>query len=215
MKKPRLDLRIIKPADCVLAIAIPVSRQSFEAQLERPGQGKLVGGYTDWERYRRFFADRAATMLPRISQLGALVETNLTLDDFGRLLRGNPDVIILLAHWKEPEPGNPGSSGRTKGTVEFADGFAEVADIVARIPLDTESFIDLNVCTSEPLSVAIKRDRPLCLTHSMPKRRVTAIIWLTFYETLMHNLRQRDLTYLEAINDVAIEFSRQSHGQKA
>ncbi len=212
MKKPRFDRRIIKPTDCVLAIAVPVTRQSFEAQLERPGRGKLVGGCTDWQRYRRNFADRAATLLPRIRRLGARVVTNLTRDDFGRLLRGNPEVVILLAHWKEPQPE---SSDRTKDAVEFADGFIEVADIVARIPPDAESFIDLSVCTSEPLSVAIKRDRPLCLTHSMPKRRVTAIVWLTFYTSLMHHLRQRDSTYLEAINDVAIEYWRQSHGRKA
>lgn len=217
MNTLRLDRRIVKPTDCALALAIPVSRQSFEAQLDRPGQGKLVDGCVDWRRYRRNFADRAADLLPRIRRLDVRVETDLTLDGFGRLLREDLDVVILMAHWLEPRPGPEDAAGsvRTQGAVELADGFVEVADAVARIPHDAELFIDLSVCQSEALSVAIKRDRPLCLTRSTPRRRVTPIVWLTFYDVLMHRLRERDSTYLEAIHDVALAFWSQRHGPTA
>jgi len=97
-----------KPSDCALLVALPTSREEYDADLRDPrkdyaraNQHKLLS-FSD--ATARQALDRAL-FIPVQSALrdarltGAEVVTPAGLADLGRALRAKP-VVVLLAHWK-------------------------------------------------------------------------------------------------------------------
>ena len=208
---PDLARRIVKPQDCVLACAFPTSRPAFDAHLERQERGKFASEVRNWDHYWAEVARPAARLLPRIRKLGACVEEHVTLADFGRLFREGFTVVILMAHWRNEKST---AENRAASAVEFADGFAGVDEVVARIPPDAARIIDLSVCTSKELTLAIRRDRQGCVTRSNPVKRVTPGPWFYVYFYVICKLHRHEMTYFEVLEKVILEIQSQTHGKK-
>ncbi len=188
--------RCIKPRDCVLALALPTTRATFE-RCRRRREGSFANLFIYWERYQREVMRPLDKVLPRMLRLGAHVVHDLALRDFGELFLQDFPVIILMAHWKP-------------GAVELADGFASVEAMIENVPPEAERIIDLAVCRPEPLTVALRRLRPRCLTR-FSHADATPALWTYFYYALLHQLRHQDLTYMNAVERTISHFRSESH----
>lgn len=197
---PGLARRIVTPRDCVLALAVPTSEAAFSTSRELVRDG-FASGFAGWEAYRAQLAKPAQRLLRAAGRLGAHIENNLTLAGFGELFERDFLVIILIAHWLD------------RGGVELADGFAAVESVVGQVPPDAARIIDFGICHPAPLVVALRSQRPTCLIRSTPTRKTTPGIWLYFYFLLMHQLRRRQTTYLEAIEQIKLELWKQIREQ--
>ena len=137
------------------------------------------------------------TVLPQMRRMGVEVVTDIELGDYGRLLRRDFKVIILMAHW----------SGRT---VEFADGFAEVPAILDQFPPGIVRLFDLSICHPEPLAMAMRLRLPDDCLIRYGTSGATPALWLYFYLSLFHQLRNNKLSYLQAF-ELNMETWRASH----
>lgn len=200
MTDTALTRRILKPRDCVFALALPTVRREFDADCGRHDK-ELARVYGIWERYRQEVAAPADRLLPQMSDLGATVIRRVTLRRFGQLFHRDFAVIILMAHW------------RKSGAIELADGFAEVGEIIEAIPRNAGRILDLGACQPWPLTLAVRRERPGCVVR-MTDSDATPAIWLNFYALILHRLLAQRATYLEAVEMTIRELRKRTHGRK-
>ena len=203
-----LTERHIKPGDCVLAMAIPTTEREFYAQRDRGETDSFTGRFHSWDRYWSEVAGPASRLLPEIRKMGCQMRSNVCLRDIGSLFRTGSTVIIPMAHRRDATGGAPEA-------LELADGFAEVSEVVAQIPVEAECILDLSVCGARQLAVAIRRDRPASVTRSTPMDEVTPAAWFYIYFILLQQLKRKRISYYEALGNVISEIRRQTDGAAA
>jgi hypothetical protein len=188
-----ISKKIIKPENCVLAFGIPTSKEVFFNAQNHPNKDFAKKFKGIWAKYDLEIVSNIQKIDPILSELGATVVHNLTLDDFGNLFHNQKyDVIILFSHWKA-------------NAIEFHDGLAEIPAIINRIPTDFSGIIDLSVCHPEQLTIDLRKERPNCLVR-FTNQDATPYLWLSFYRALLHHLKQHERTYLEALEEVIAAF---------
>lgn len=188
-----ISQKIIKPADCILGFGIPTARAAFFADQQNPKKDFARRFDGIWNKYYFQIVKNLEKLLPIYEEAGLRVVHNMSLADFGAFFSDSKNkVIILFSHWHEDQ-------------VEFADGLVEIEAIVDKIPLNYEGIIDLCVCHPTQLSLAIREKRPYCLVRYIP-REATPAFWLYFYVVLFRYLEQKDISYLQALEDVIKQF---------
>ena len=189
--------RIIKPEKCVFCFGIPTSENSFYKDQKHPTKNFAKRFNGVWAKYDYQIVSHIKKIEPKIIKYGVTVVHGLTLQKFGKLLnKNNFLVIILFSHWEN-------------NALEFYDGFAEISAIVDEIPREFSGILDLSICHPIPLTIALKKERPNCLVR-FTNKEATPYLWLNFYETLFWHLKQQNLTYLKAIEEVVGAFLKES-----
>lgn len=188
--------RIIKPEQCVVGFGIPTSREGFlRAQASPANRDFVVNNCSDLRDYEREVLNYTDEMIPVLKGLGATVLPDLTLPGFGQLLKKNPPVVILFAHWRTD-------------SVEFNDGLARIEDVIKAVPPDYDGIIDLCVCHPKELALGLRRVRRECVVK-FPEDAATPALWLFFYEVLLTKLRDAEMTYLAAVESTISNFQRE------
>ncbi len=200
MTEPGVVRRIMTPSDCVFALALPSTRQEFDADRGRQDK-EFAGIYPVWERYRQEVAAPALRNLSRMQKLGATVVRRVTLDDLGQLFERDFAVIILMAHWRE------------SGAIELADGFAEVDAVLEAIPCGTERILDLGACQPWPLTLAVRRRRPDVFVR-MTDDKATPAFWLNIYYLVLFELCCQRQTYLQAVEKTILGVRKRTDGRE-
>ncbi len=180
---------IVKPENCVLAFGIPTSKAAFFSDLKR--LEKDFAKRFVWSRYYVQFIQELEEVTPLLKDLGVTIVTDLKLQDYGKLFQ-KYGVVILFSHWKENK-------------VEFEDGLQEIEKMIPLIPDTFDGTVDLCVCHPKNLAELIRREKPNCLVRYIDNE-ATPFLWLNFYSILFRHLKEQNLTYLKALEDVAIEF---------
>lgn len=183
--------KIIKPSNCVLGFGIPTSKNDFFRDQSDSNKdfAKMFNGM--WGKYYHQFIKDLERVEPLLKETGLNVKHNLKLSDYQSLFEGN-DVVILFSHWKNDR-------------IEFSDGLINIEDIIQAIPDEFTGIIDLCVCHPNKLAMKIRENKPNCLVRYIP-RAATPSSWLKFYSIFFTYLKQKDLTYLTALEDVISEF---------
>jgi hypothetical protein len=103
----------VSPIDCTLAIALPLTKQEFFADLH-PDAAKdyakfyrsQIWGKPDrdelWEKYHTNFVVLIEDVASEVEHLGVKVVRDLKLTDLPATLSG-PDVVSLVSHWRAAE----------------------------------------------------------------------------------------------------------------
>lgn len=109
--------KTITPTDCILAIALPLTRNDFFADLQsetrkdyaRFYRSQMWGRFSNedlWNKYEANFVTLVEGVAIEVERLGVKVVRNLKLGDIPYLF-SDRDVISLLSHWRgayiEPE----------------------------------------------------------------------------------------------------------------
>ncbi len=193
--------KIIEPADCAMAFAIPTSVQEFLDDLSHPRKefAKMFEQrYTVTDMRQEFQGQIGAyveDILPVIKELGVQIYTGVTLEKFGELLlAGKFQVIILFAHWDNM-------------AIEFHDGFHGVTAILEKVPENFAGILDLCVCHPRDLTVALRQHRPACLTKYIDNR-ATPYFWLFFYLALFKDLSSHNRSYPDSFDSTLREFRK-------
>jgi hypothetical protein len=102
----------VVPAECALAIGIPLTRAAFLEALAQPerwdlaaSEGRQFPGFTPEFLWSEFapIARGVSGVCDVAEQLGVLVRRSATLNEFGELLCVRPDqrkVVTLVSHWR-------------------------------------------------------------------------------------------------------------------
>ncbi|MDX2044364.1 MAG: hypothetical protein SF097_24355 [Acidobacteriota bacterium] len=189
--KPNISERIIRPEQCVFAFGIPLTKEAFLKDLGHPNKNFARKFHGVWEKYFEEIVSHFEMVRPRLIELGVALCPELTFEKFGHLLREGFDVIILFSHWEED-------------AIEFFDGFVDYRKIVETIPESFDGVLDLTVCHPERLVVALRGERTRCLIRSIrEKKKLIPHYWLYFFLALFTHLKFCNLTYLQAVEDVA------------
>jgi len=197
---PSSNQRDVKTWHCVLAFGIPISREEFLDALAMPSSRKSYANSFDggWNSYRSSrFLVTFNRLKPEFKRLKVNLLPNLTLDKFGELLRNDRySVITIFSHWDDDQ-------------LEFGGGFAEIPEIIARVPVDYDGVIDLSVCHPIPLVEGLisRPHRKYQVRSNFEK--ASPRIWLHFYHLLYANLLLQDLTFAEAFEKTVEEFREQ------
>jgi len=103
----------VSPSDCTLAIALPLTKEAFLADLH-PDAAKdyakyyrsQIWGQPDreelWGRYQSNFVALVERVATEVERLGVTVVRDLKLTDLPSTLNG-PDVVSLVSHWRAAE----------------------------------------------------------------------------------------------------------------
>jgi hypothetical protein len=175
-----------------MALGIPTSQESFlrAQQSDRADFARrFLGG---WEQYHHLLGADLEEMAALLRGWGVVVVRDASLEDFAELFAGKFDVVILFSHWNT-------------GAVEFADGLAPVPAVIERIPPAFSGMLDLCVCHPLELVRQLRQDRPALIVKHL-SAEAAPHYWLKFYAILFHQLHSRELTYVEAIEEVAGAF---------
>jgi len=181
-----ISQKIVKPENCALAIAIPLSIEAFKSDKDSHNKSfaKLYRG--GWPQYSHAIITPFQRHMPEIIRLKVQFRTGLTLQEFGDLFHSEGiDVVILFTHWDT-------------NTVEFFDGPANIAAIVKKVPRAYSGILDLCVCQQAELASVLRQKRPDCII-GFTNRRATPYRWLYFYVLVFKYLSEYELTYFEAV----------------
>jgi hypothetical protein len=141
------------PADCAVAFAIPVRRDQFERgaqsancdfvpRLVEANPGRSLASL--WEEYCPL-AGYALDLAAEARRAGALVEEDVSITGWSRLLRHRP-VVVLVAHWRRGEA----------DAIEFAESLYPPNEVADAVPADFSGVLDFTTCYSLHLAAAVK-----------------------------------------------------------
>ncbi|KAA6461263.1 hypothetical protein DYQ86_13575 [Acidobacteria bacterium AB60] len=184
--------RVVKPAECVLAFGIPTTRESFERALTVSGTDYAKQFRGGWSQYYALLAKDVENVESPLREEGVTIVHDLTLEGFAALFERPFPAIILFSHWKED-------------AVEFSDGMASAGAVLAAVPEQFDGILDLCVCHPMALVAALHKQRPGCLVKYLPVE-AKPHFWMYFYKALFLHLKQSDVSYLTAIQEVACAF---------
>lgn len=91
--------RVVKPADCTFAVAIPTTEPAFRGALCRLAAADFVAQCPVWAKYRHDVVEPFVKTVPSFATLGVNVRTDVSFTDFRNLLGTRPRVVTLFAHW--------------------------------------------------------------------------------------------------------------------
>jgi hypothetical protein len=199
--KALISQRIVKPRNCAIAFGIPTSEAAFFEALQNPeGRDFVPNCLPVWAKYYLEIVVHFEGVRPAFEGLGVTVATDVSLVNFGTLLkRSDIDVIILFSHWGEDQ-------------VEFADSLHAISEVMEQIPQTFSGFLDLCVCHPEKLAIEMRKNRQEALTRYIPVR-ATPYIWLYFYLTVLKLLEGKNMTYMEALDEARELALRDGHGK--
>ena len=188
--------RGLKPHNCLLGIAVPLSREQFFHDLKPETEKDFVKSRArrmqlnaealwtiDYEPMVRFVNITTRELM----NLGVTVITNFTLNDLTKI--GNMDVFTLIAHWNE-----------NKSTIELNDKMVTTETLVGQVPVDFKGIFDLTVCHSINLQTAIKkRFSNLVIAN---EHAASVEYRLINYKYCMLYVRDKECTYIDALTEI-------------
>jgi hypothetical protein len=189
------------PAQCALAIALPLSETEFFADASRAAKDFVPRWLEQhqgwdprrvWQRYEPY-ARFALHVAAQTREAGVLVRLRASLADWAGLLRER-HAVALFAHLC-------GEAGNVR--VEFADGLHPMDELLAAIPADHGGTLDLTVCNSLELVRAIKTRCPRCTVISN-KREARLDYRLAIYRQAVQLLATRRFSYVDALAEVQL-----------
>lgn len=192
MTKDRAQL-IMKPSDCTLVFGIAASVEEYERQRLKPDRYDFMS-VLDKEGYCMAVLNDMDRLLPAIAQTGARIETGVSLQGFGSLLRDpSRSVVTLFSHWKED-------------SVQFADGLMKIQQFIEMVPFDFRGVLDLCVCHPVGLAARLRAERPHIGFIKYIDTSATVSLWLWFYAALFRRLATEQSTWLNALAATVTEF---------
>ncbi len=197
---------ITRPADCLLAIALPVSEQAimhdislgdekdFARHLLRSTGAQDAADLWHNRGYGAFMT-RFTQNLLELQSLGITVMPIFKLSDLRDICM--PDkpayrVVTLFAHW---------SNGCNR--VELSDGLHAAETVATSIHPDYKGIFDLTVCHSVEMQKAIKSVRPGCIVMAN-ERTANLQFRAVFYKNLIKLLAIKPLNYLDAYTELRL-----------
>jgi hypothetical protein len=187
-----LSSQIIKPQDCILAVCIPATKKSFVTNLN---SGKN-GDFTQRTLYRMYhleFLKPAKGVIKAISKKGVTVLEDCTLNDFKNILQKEFKLIILFAHCIDNK-------------VEFFDGLYDNNTVNDLLPVDKKFFFDLNVCYCDDLAMLVVATKMNVQVKYGQIRKTIPLKLILFYEYFFELIRQKQLTYFDAMQFTNSQF---------
>jgi len=164
-------LEVNYPGDCVLALAIPLTRERFLADLKQPEikdfvfQFRKVRGLERadpefcWQVYETEEAALVAAVCDEVEHHGVKIANDVSLADLTKLL-AQFSIVTLVAHSRFVDSE---TADLKNPLIEFSDGLVTTPELVQAIPIDFSGLLDLTVCNSVIPAAAIRESRPNCL----------------------------------------------------
>ena len=183
---------VLKPADCLIGVAIPLMQHDFFAQQQDTDHEFARCCCSSWAKYESEIADPFFVFQERIRKLGVKLTCNMTSEMITGLFTTSNKHITLIAHW-------------SAGKIELFDKMVTFQDFVLKIPKDYVGIIDLCVCTPEELVNEIKSKRPNCSVRYI-QETVSIANWFYFYWVLFQYLQVSEGNYQDAFTKVTKTF---------
>lgn len=154
------------PSDCVLALAIPLTREGFLADLKQPEIKDFVFQFCKlrgleradpdfcWQVYESEEAAFVSAVCDEVVRHGIKVANDVSRGDLTKLF-AQFSVVTLVAHSRFAES--------EAADIEFSDGLVTTPELVQSIPIDFSGLLDLTVCNSVIPAAVIRENRPNCL----------------------------------------------------
>ena len=199
-----LTKRPVKPGQCALSIAIPVTRGEFMAHARPESRRDFVrtyaGGFPGlttealWRQYEPY-ATLVTDVAAEVEAMGVAVAWSATLADW-RTAMLTRDVVTLVAH----------STGGPTGVeaVEFADGLHPVDAVAGAIPSTFAGVVDLTLCRSDGPGEAIKRRHRDCLIL-INKDNAKLDYRVVVYRHAMRVLRDQRASYVDVVTRLHVD----------
>jgi hypothetical protein len=191
-----ISRQIIKPSDCLLAIAMPLSKKSIRRNLKASIDAEFSKKIC-WQLYKE------DTLLPykylyRLAKkLNVGIKSEFSFADLKHFFDTDRyRVIILVAHWS-------GSA------IELFDKFCTPEQFLDICPEHKKFIIDLNIChcTKFANEVAPMRTEAL-FKRDVQDRPSYPGAWFLFYKGFLKFISDHDLTYLAALKQNSIYYKQ-------
>lgn len=179
--------KIIKPHDCLIGIAIPMTKKSRRKNLD-------AGGNKDFSKRIEWMLYKDDTILPfeslklTMKALQVGLKEEFSFSDLQNFFKSETyKVLILVAHWVDDK-------------VEFFDDFYSSADILHVFPKEKRVIVDLNICTCLRLAETLGINRVnSIIKHSSLNMPSYAGAWFLFYNFFFKLLSVKELIYTDAL----------------
>jgi len=182
---------IVKPKDCVIGLGIPYTREAF--QHDRSSKADSYASfYRNWLHYEACVVKPFGKLVVLAKKLKVDMVFDLRYLDIRDLFCHRPrfKVVIMISHYDQ-----------ARGTIELSDTDVRVSDFIEEIPIEFSGFLDSPCCNIEELGIGLRHRRPSCLFRYRHGPN-DPDVWFAFYRVLLTYLRNRDVTYLQAVEDV-------------
>lgn len=178
---------------CKVALCIPADRGELDAYIAEPkGRDFLASQAITVRQYEREIIGPLTRARERWQHMGVEVFSGVTLATLPKLFAAPvPEMIAIVSHWQTGEPSR----------IEFFDGMATIDEVAEQIPEDFAGIIDLNVCQSLDLALAIRSKAP----DSHPKwsnRPTIPAFWFNVYSEAFQLMAETEATYMDALEQV-------------
>jgi hypothetical protein len=192
---------VIRPHECALGIAIPLTREDFFREMSENSNKDFIRhfarkfeGFTEnyiWQRYEDELKIVNQT-ISVVEQKGVRITKNLTLEAFGNLFQGF-QVVSLFSHWKEASK-----------QIEFYDRLYTIDDVSAVIPTDYKGILDFTVCNSAIFAQKFKENHRE--SQVIVNRNTTHLAYrMLIYRGIIELLVQQEMDYSEAVMKLRLD----------
>ncbi len=186
----------LSPADCIVAVCVPLHRSQFIASIDRNEEFSLIQSqHISWGRFQREITQPFLKASQRWRKLGVTIITETTYTRLCEIFREhNPRVLILISH----------SHGNN---IELFDGMVHTDKVLQAIPISYAGTIDLCVCHSLGLALEIKECRPHAIVKSSDNPAMYTI-WFGIYSIVFTFMARGLFEHYSDALDAALDAMR-------
>lgn len=175
---------------CKVALCIPADRRELDEYVAEPrGRDFLSSQAITVRQYEREIIGPVTRARELWQRLGVEVYSGVTLTTLPILFaEPEPAMVAIVSHWQTGDPPK----------IEFFDGMAAIDEVAEQIPADFGGIIDLNVCQSLDLALAIRRKAP----DSHPKwsnQPTIPAFWFSVYSEAFKLMAETNASYMDAL----------------
>lgn len=185
---------ILKPVDCILALSIPCTKESFEKNLNS-------GHEVDFTQrnllsmHKIEFIKPARKSIQNISKKGVHVFFDFTFSDLKSTVQKEFKALFVFAH-------------NVNDRIELYDGLYDIQTIIDILPDHKIFVLDLNACLCDNLAQRIAATKENIIVKYGQFRKTIPLYWIFFFEYFFELLNQQQLTYFDAMQITFNDFSK-------
>jgi hypothetical protein len=175
---------------CRVALCIPSSVGELDDYIADPrGRDFLSSQAMTVQQYEREILRPLLRERDTWLRLGVEVYSGVTLATLSQIFAPpSPSLVALVSHWQNGD----------RPRIELFEGMIAIEEVAAQVHPEFDGFIDLSVCQSLELGMAIRRRAPGSHPKWMNEPTILSS-WFSVYSIAFRIMAETDVSYLTAL----------------